>query len=319
MEKRSAVVTLLVVLLWCCTVFAAEQMSSPAELSIVTGQEQGTYYAMGRDLKRLVARHGIELNVIPSLGSVENLVRVFQFPSIQLGVVQLDTLAIAVLNAAQGRDDISGELARLLEHTQVVLPLYTEEIHLVASQEIKGIADLQNKRVSLGRPSSGTYGTAHVILQEYKVGLGEVFTMDSEQSIAALRRGQIDAFFAVIGAPAEVFAKGITKEDKFRLVPIAKKEGTSYENTTIPANTYSWQPEAVPTLSILNVMITSDRNLKGGDCQNVGKLAKIVYDNLGWLRENGHPKWKSVKLDKEFLTKDKLVSPCVAKALSQAN
>jgi len=37
------------------------------------------------------------------------------------------------------------------------------------------------------------------------------------------------------------------------------------------------------------------------------------------LKENGHPKWKSVTIDKAFLTKDKLVSPCVSKAMSQAN
>jgi len=319
MKKILGVAALFVMLLWCCTVFAAEKASLPAELSIVTGQEQGTYYAMGRDLKKLAARHGIELSVIPSLGSVENLVRVYQFPSIQLGVVQLDTLAIAVLNAAAGKDEISGELVKLLEHTQVVLPLYSEEVHLLASQDIKGIADLQNKKVSIGKPSSGTFGTAQVVLQEYQVGLAEVFTMDSEQAIDALRKGQIDAFFAVIGSPAGVFVKGITKDDKFHLVPITRKEGTSYENITIPANTYSWQSEAVPTLSILNVLITSDRNLKGGDCQNIGKFAKAVYDNLAWLKENGHPKWKDVKLDKEFLTKDKLVSPCVSKAMSQAN
>ncbi len=315
MKKTFGIVTLVAMLL-CCAVFAAEKPQS-AELSIVTGQEQGTYYAMGRDLKKLAARNGIELNVIPSLGSVENLVRVYQFPSIQLGMVQLDTLAIAVLNAAAGKDDISGELTHLLEHTQVVLPLYSEEVHIVASQDIKGIADLQNKKVSIGRPSSGTFGTAQVVLQEYNVGLADVFTMDNEQAIDALRKGQIDAFFAVIGSPAGVFARGITKDDKFHLVPITKKDGTSYESATIPANTYGWQSEAVPTLSILNVLITSDRNLRGGDCQNIGKFAKIVYENIGWLRENGHPKWKDVKLDKEFLTKDKLISPCVSKALSQ--
>ena len=29
----------------------------------------------------------------------------------------------------------------------------------------------------------------------------------------------------------------------------------------------------------------------------VGRFAQILYENIGWLRENGHPKWKSVDLD----------------------
>ncbi|MCL5024464.1 MAG: TAXI family TRAP transporter solute-binding subunit [Nitrospirae bacterium] len=319
MKKTLWTVVLVGMVLWYCPGFGEEKSPSPAELSIVTGQEQGTYYVMARDLRKLAGRNGIDLNVIPSLGSVENLLRVDQFPSIQLGMVQLDTLAIAVVSAATGKDEDSAELRNLLSHIRVVFPLYREEVHLVASADIRSLADLHNKRVSIGKASSGTYGTAQVILHEYKVGLGEVFTMDTEQAIEALRRGQIDAFFAVVGAPADVLAKGISKEDKFHVVPIIRKEGDSYESATLPANTYSWQPEAVPTVSILNVLITSDKNMKGADCQNIGRFAKTVYDNLGWLKGNGHPKWKDVTIGKKFLVGDKLVSPCVSKAMSQAD
>jgi hypothetical protein len=43
------------------------------------------------------------------------------------------------------------------------------------------------------------------------------------------------------------------------------------------------------------VLVSYDfRNL---DCDQVGRFAQILYENLGWLRENGHPKWKSVDLD----------------------
>jgi hypothetical protein len=33
------------------------------------------------------------------------------------------------------------------------------------------------------------------------------------------------------------------------------------------------------------------------DCDNVGRFAQILNSNIGWLNDNGHPKWKSVKLD----------------------
>jgi hypothetical protein len=319
MKKIMVAAAVIGILLCSCPGYADEKSSPRGELGIATGQEQGTYYAMARDLKKLAARHGIELNVIPSFGSADNLLKVYQFPSIQLGMVQLDTLAIAVLTAVAGKDDISAELGQLLQHTQVVLPLYREEVHLVASADIKGIEDLKNKKISIGKGASGTFGTAQVIMREYQIEPSEVFTMDTEQSIEALRRGKIDAFFAVAGAPAEVFRKQITADDKFRLLAINRKESSSYDKATIPANTYGWQAEAVATLSTLNVLITSDRSTTGGECQNIGRFARMVYDNLGWLKENGHPKWKDVSIDKEFLLKDKIVSPCVSKAWDQKN
>jgi hypothetical protein len=33
------------------------------------------------------------------------------------------------------------------------------------------------------------------------------------------------------------------------------------------------------------------------DCESVGRFAQILYENISWLQENGHSKWKSVELD----------------------
>jgi len=40
------------------------------------------------------------------------------------------------------------------------------------------------------------------------------------------------------------------------------------------------------------VLISFD--YKGENCGNVGLLAKILAENLDWLQQNGHPKWKTV-------------------------
>lgn len=49
------------------------QAAPPAvtELNLMTGREAGTCYQMGRDLKKLVSRHSIDLAVIPSAGSLD--------------------------------------------------------------------------------------------------------------------------------------------------------------------------------------------------------------------------------------------------------
>jgi hypothetical protein len=299
------------------TAAIAAETTAPTEMSIITGRESGTYYLIGKDLKKLLTQNNIDLSVIPSRGSVENLLNLYEFPSIQLGLAQLDTLTLLALQAAIGGEETAPDVQQLLDKIQLVLPLYTEEVHLVAGEAIKQIGDLNGKRVGIGDSASGTFGTAQVILAEFKVEPAEVYAMGEVDAIEALRKGEIDAFFYVVGMPAKVLQDQIKAEDKFHLVPLTKKDteakllSTLYKETTIPANTYSWQKEAVPTLAIGNAMITADK----GDCTGVGKFAKIVYDNLNWLKQNGHPKWKNVEINLDTLLKDPKLSPCVAKAL----
>ncbi|MFO1430160.1 MAG: TAXI family TRAP transporter solute-binding subunit [Candidatus Competibacteraceae bacterium] len=299
------------------TVAIAAETAAPTEMSIITGRESGTYYLIGKDLKKLLAQNNIDLSVIPSRGSMENLINLYEFPSIQLGLAQLDTLTLLALQAAIGGEETAPDLQQLLDKMQLVLPLYAEEVHLVAGEAIKQIGDLSGKRVGIGDSASGTFGTAQVILAELKVEPEEVYAMGETEAIEALRKGEIDAFFYVVGMPAKMLQDQIKAEDKFHLVPLTRKDteskllNTLYKETTIPANTYPWQKEAVPTLAVGNAIITADK----GDCTAVGKFAKIVYDNLNWLKQNGHPKWKNVEINLDTLLKDPKLSPCVAKAL----
>src|SRR4029079_4811402 len=63
----------------------------------------------------------------------------------------------------------------------------------------------------------------------------------------------------------------------------------------VPAQTYPWQSRPLPTVAVKSVLVSFDfRHL---DCDNVGRFAQIMASNIGWLADNGHAKWKSVKLD----------------------
>jgi TRAP-type uncharacterized transport system substrate-binding protein len=80
------------------------------------------------------------------------------------------------------------------------------------------------------------------------------------------------------------------------LIPITNRKAAEfYQQTRIPGGTYRWQLAEVITVAVKAVLVSFDfRNL---DCESVGRLAQILYENISWLRENGHPKWKSVDLD----------------------
>jgi TRAP-type uncharacterized transport system substrate-binding protein len=101
--------------------------------------------------------------------------------------------------------------------------------------------------------------------------------------------------FYVAGLPVKLIAEDVTAEDGLVLVPITNKSVLEfYPNVQIPPNTYRWQAQAVETIAVKAVLVSYD--FRGINCEYVGKFARTLYDNVDWLRANGHPKWKSVDL-----------------------
>jgi hypothetical protein len=128
--------------------------------------------------------------------------------------------------------------------------------------------------------------------------------IDTDEALAALREGHIDAMFYVAGQPARLFSETVTEADGLHLVPIAEPAVLDlYPVATIPAGTYRWQREEVPTVAVRAVLMTYDYSKPNGyhreACAVVGKVARIIADNLDWLRRagRGHPKWQEVDLD----------------------
>ncbi|HAS51734.1 MAG TPA: hypothetical protein DCS21_08320 [Gammaproteobacteria bacterium] len=301
------------------------QAAAPAvtELNLMTGREAGAYYQMGRDLKKLASQHQIDLAVIPSAGSLENIFKVYEYPSLQLGFSQFDSLSLVAMEAAAGEDEDAEELRKVASSLQLVLPLFYEEVHvIVKSPEIKQMADLNGKRVALGDVVSGTYGTATMLLELLEIKPAEERDLDAVTALGALRRGEIDALIQVVGAPAPLFAGSTDGAHALHLIPIpvseelAKNElfQTFYRTATIPATTYHWQEQAVSTIAVEAVLFTSDKGSDEAQCRTMGRFAKMVYDNLNELSRTGHPKWKSVTIDREALLKAPHLSPCVAQA-----
>ncbi len=71
----------------------------------------------------------------------------------------------------------------------------------------------------------------------------------------------------------------------------------------------------MPTVAPRAVLVTSRwSSEEGAACRLVGKVARIVADNLDRLRREGHPKWREVDLDGEAPTGWER-SPCVEQAL----
>ena len=328
------------------------------ELNILTGPESGTYFAVAKDLKRLaeevVPEAGVDLDVVPSQGALQNALEVFRYRSIPLGITQLDIVAYLSIYG-RGND----EARRVAEGLQVVLPLYQEEVHLLARGPVKSLASLTDKRVSIGPPGSGTHVTAMVLLHLAGVHPADVLTLDFSDALAALRRGQLDALFLVGGAPVPALAAEVMASDGLALVPVRLQPVSdeaplaayylpARQSVALDTPDCARSPGSPPALpgDSRSETRSSSRSKRPGPslvartypwqpepvgtvavwsgivtsgtegCEAIGALARMSIDHLGWLRANGHPKWQSVALDDARLRALPRLSSCVARRLA---
>ena len=301
----------------------APRPASRTELMVITGSESGTYYQMGRDVRRLleevVPEAGIELAVVPSQGALQNVIDVFRYSSIQLGFTQSDVLAYLEIYARGDPD-----ARRAVGGLQVVGGLYDEDVYLVARPGINGLGDLTGKRIDIGPAGSGTTVTALVLLHLAGVEPRELVNFETGDAIAALRKGRIDAFFRVISTPAAYLTEGISASHGFVLVPVRLNPkpvdaplAQHYTPTVIPAHSYPWLDHPVDTVRVRSTVVTAGLPPGSPACDAIGRLAKILSEQREWLRQNGHPIWKELRREPATLLADPRVSPCVVRAYSR--
>lgn len=274
-------------------VVLAARVALAADVGIVTGGEKGTYYQFGLNLQRLLKQHSeanLNLNVYPSKGSVENIYAVYQRPATQMGIVQSDVLAFVA------RVQSDTVLRRIAKKIKMVFPLYNEEVHILGRREIADFDDLADRRVAIGREGSGTYLTARLLFKVSEVTPREMVLIDTDEALAELKAGRIDAMFYVAGYPVKLFTEHVAGADALALVPITNKSVTEfYPRAEIPAATYAWEPAPVNTVAVKAVLISFD--FRRADCDYVGRFAQLMANNMDWLTKNGHPKWKTVNLE----------------------
>ena len=260
------------------------------DLGLITGGEKGTYYQFGLDLQKLVKPAGINLNVFPSKGSIENVYAVYQRPGVPMGIVQSDVLAFV------SRVQTDPVLKQIARKTKMVFPLYNEEIHLLGKKGIADFDDLAGRRVAVGRDGSGTYLTARLLFKLSEIEPREMVPIDTGEALAELKAGRIDAMFYVAGYPVKLLKEDVAEQDGLALIPVTNKSVLEfYPPADIPAGTYAWQPNAISTAAVKAVLVSFD--FRRRDCDNVGRFAQLLSRGLDNLQKNGHAKWKAVDLN----------------------
>ena len=272
------IISLALVLIMALTLVACGS-GSGTKMTMGTGGPTGTYYAYGGVLGQyMINKAGINVNVVSTDGSKANIQGI-DIGDFQLGTVQSDVMAYAW----EGSRSFATE--GKIQSFRVIGGLYAEAVQLITMDpEIKSVADLKGKSVSIGAPNSGVYFNAIDVLAA--AGLTEEDINAQYQSFGdstdALKDGKIAAAFIVAGAPTPAIDELCTSNDAF-LVPIdgevadnLMKDCPFYTVYEIPANTYKGQTEPVETVTVKATLIVS----ADASEEDVYKLTASIFDNI---------------------------------------
>ena len=182
----------------------------------------------------------------------------------------------------------------------VVAALYMEQVQIVTmNPDIKTVADLRGKKVSIGATGSGVNFNAFDVLKAYGMTVDDIDPqyLDFGDSAEGLKDGKIDAAFVVAGAPTvaisdlstsgKVYLVGFDKEHTDKLIA----DCPYYSTYTIKKDVYG-TPADVDTVAVAAVVLA--RNDVSEDA--VYNFMTATFDNLAELSK-AHAKGKELSLE----------------------
>ncbi|MCG7525202.1 TAXI family TRAP transporter solute-binding subunit [Streptomyces sp. OfavH-34-F] len=259
-------------------------------LSFSTGVRSGVYQRYGERLKGALARDlpRVSIKLQTSEGSQQNLARVAAGEA-DFTIATTDAVATYLRARKPGHERLRG-----------CVRLYDDYIQLVVRRDsdIRSVADLRGRRVAVGQPGSGVKLVADRLMTA--AGLDPVadvtpLSVGIDTMPQLLEKGRLDAFFWSGGLPTTAVAE-LSERFPVRLVPLeddlikrlqaAGGPTSYYRSAVMPADAYrkAQQGQAVPTVAVANVLVTTDRT----DAAMTEAFTRTVIDSRDRIGREVH-------------------------------
>ncbi len=257
----------------------AAKAQSAEFINILTGGTAGVYYPLGSALTKIYGDNikGSKVQVQVTKASVENL-NLLQEGKGEIAFV----LGDSAKDAWAGNEDAG--FKSKLDKLRIIGAIYPNYVQIVASKgsNIKTLADLKGKRISVGAAKSGTELNARAVLaaagMSYK-DLGKVEYLPFAESVELIKNRQLDATLQSAGLGVASL-KDLANSVEINVVAVpadvVKKMGAPFIQGTIPAETYKGQTTAVSTTAIVNYLVTR----KDVSDATAYQMTKLFYENL---------------------------------------
>ena len=157
----------------------------PHAIVMATGPEGGTYYELGERYRTVLARSGVEVRLVPTAGSVENLAKL------------LDPRSGVSLALMQG--GIAG--TRAASELESLGTMFYEPYWWFRRVDVEGVgvASLRGRKISIGPEGSGTRALSLKLLTS--VGIdgrnSELLALAPRETAERLSAGDIDVAFLI--------------------------------------------------------------------------------------------------------------------------
>jgi len=279
---------------------AGAALAQQAFFRIGTGGTGGTYYPIGGLIANAISGQdggkgvaGLVSTAVSSNGSVANI-NAIQGGSSESGFTQSDVAYWAYTGTGlyEGKPKV--------QDLRVIATLYPETVHIVARKDanIKSVADLKGKRVSIDEPGSGTIVDSRLVLAAFGITEKDIKPEYLKPGPAGdrLKDNALDAFFFVGGYPTGAISELATSSG-ISLVPIAGPqvekllaEYKFFAKDTVPAGVYKDVAET-QTISVNAQWVTTAKQPE----DLVYKITKALWsDETRRQLDAGHAKGKLI-------------------------
>jgi len=259
-------------------------------VTMMTGALGGTYVQIGADLAT-VLDDGSNFRLLPIVGrgSVQAVADILFLKGVDVGIVRKDTLAY--LERKGYANNIRNQLA-------YVSKLYNEEMHVLASKDIRTLQDLDGMSVAIDSPDSGTFVTSINVFERLGIKPHLIY-VEPRIALEMLRKGQIGALIAVEGKPLQLLSQ--IHDSNLHLVPI--EFANPLQDDYLPAQLTSEDyPNLIPNGGHVDTIaaeaILASYNWQQASTDRYRRLSRLVetfFSHMDQLkRPPFHPKWREL-------------------------
>ena len=226
MKNNIYLISLLFLAIFCAVLYTTIQFIQPSpkkEITIATGAKSGNYYQTALLYKELLKEDKVEVNILETAGSVENLELVKQGKAdiafMQNGIIENNTY----------------------EHIQSLASVYYEPLWVFYKNEsysIDYVIELISKKISIGPDGSGTKDLASKILEVNGINSenSTIYNYSSSKAKEELENGNIDALF-VVSSHNSIIVKELLENPKINVLSFKRAKAYSRKYSFLEALT----------------------------------------------------------------------------------
>lgn len=267
-------------------------LADPNTIRVIGGPLTGTTLALAADLAEVLDT-GSKLRVLPIVGkgSMQNVADLMQMHGIDVAIAQSDVLAYAQ------RQHMYPSIAQSIQY---ITKLYDGEVHVLASKEVRTLADLAHRKVNCDVPGGGTSITAPLMFETLGIPI-EVTSFDQDLALEKLKRGEIAASVWLVGKPAKLFS-GVAASDNLHLLSVTATQEllANYLPSQLTHDTYPTlvaEGAPVDTIAVGYVMATYAWKPNNENYRRLARFVTAFFDRFEEFQHAPrHPKWQEVSL-----------------------